>query len=154
MRFFSFLTLFIFLGIVGFLSMEFIFNLKPCKLCFFQRIPFYIGFALCIMGFIFRSFQRHILLILAIMFAFNAWLAVFHFFVEEGLFTFECTSTAVGTIEELRRSLLETPSCSVKNYFLGVRITVLSFLYSAFLTIASTFCFVSKKKIFTSSKRQ
>ena len=69
------------------------------------------------------------------LFAFNTGLALFHFFVEEGVFSFECLSTDVETIEELKASLLSTPSCSVKNYFFGMRITVLSFLYSGFIAI-------------------
>ena len=116
------LTIFILIGILSFLSLEFVFHLKPCKLCTFQRIPFYIGFALCITGFALPKFQKAIVCGLAMLFAFNAGLAVFHFFVEEGVFSFECASASVETIEELKLSFLSTPFCFLKTYFLWVKI--------------------------------
>lgn len=123
------LPFFIVLGIVSFLSLEFIFNLKPCKLCTFQRIPYYIGLFLC-----FLNNKRWV----AILFLLNAILAGFHFFVEEGVFSFECiTNSNINTIEELKSSLYTQASCSNKAYIFGLRITLLSLFYSLFICTLS-----------------
>ncbi len=141
------LFILILLAILGFFTMEFVFKLQPCELCKLQRIPYFIALVLCALCFV-RLINPNITLILLLMCFFVAFcLGIFHLLVEEGVFSFNCTNVIIfDNIEDLKRAIYaKGASCNIKSKFFGLRVSMLSILYSIFLLSVSLFCFFVNK---------
>jgi disulfide bond formation protein DsbB len=126
------LLIFILLGIFAFFILEFGFKLQPCKLCLIQRIPYYIALA-CVL---ILPPKPAIYCVLAC-FIFAFCVAIFNILVEEGLITYTCNSLETAeTITDLKRQIYSAlPECTLKPKIWGMRITILSALYSLLLIL-------------------
>lgn len=132
-------------SIAFFLSLQFIFNMQPCKLCLLQRIPYYAAFVSIVVYFFTNPRYMHLIFIASFICALIV--SGFHFFVEEGVLNYSCTFVPVESIEELKTNLLIIPAdCSKKAYFVGIRLTIASFLLNIFLVTINIFSLFIKKK--------
>ena len=62
---------------------EYILGIKPCKLCYYQRIPFILALILSCIGLKFLN-QKIILKIILLIFLSSTFLAFYHFGIENG----------------------------------------------------------------------
>ena len=66
---------------------EFVLGLKPCKLCIYQRYPYFISILLLINIFFLKKLIRLCLLFLSLISLFGSILAFYHFGIEQGFFS-------------------------------------------------------------------
>ena len=123
---------FILLTIISFFSLEFIFLLKPCELCLWQRLPYYLSLIIIIL---FKKNKKISLSLLLITFICAIGLSVFHILVEQNIFSFTCTvQENYLNIEDLLQGLKNAkPDCTLMPKFLGIRVTFLALMMNAFM---------------------
>ena len=83
---------------------------QPCKLCVYERIPYFLSVLLIIKIFFIRIYERETLLILSLVFIISSCLAFYHLGIEQGFFkeTLACTAGNLSeniTKEELLKQL-------------------------------------------------
>ena len=66
---------------------EFVLGHKPCKLCIYQRYPYFISILLLINIFFLKKLVRLCLLFLSLVSLFGSILAFYHFGIEQGFFS-------------------------------------------------------------------
>ena len=74
------------LTIISALIIEYWLGYEPCKLCLYQRIPYFLAILLIIKIFFFKKYEKITLLILFLLFVGSAALAFYHFGIEQGFF--------------------------------------------------------------------
>lgn len=125
---------------------EYFFGLKPCILCLYQRIPFFIILFLSIFALFFvknnRNLQKNLIFLIILLFFVNSLIAFYHFGVEQGFFeiTKKCQGnfSEVHSIKELKLSLQESSlaKCDEPQFVLfGLSMAALNIIYCLFLTI-------------------
>ena len=66
---------------------EFVLGHKPCKLCIYQRYPYFISILLLINIFFLKKLVRLCLVFLSLISLFGSILAFYHFGIEQGFFS-------------------------------------------------------------------
>lgn len=102
-----------FLALAGALAIEHIGGIPPCPLCLDQRIVYYAAVPLGVLAFVLangrRNWSRAIIVLLAVGFALNAALGIYHAGIEWGWWPGPDTCSGAGSIatspDELLRSL-------------------------------------------------
>jgi disulfide bond formation protein DsbB len=114
----------------------------PCKLCMYQRIPYFILVPLSILGLWQKTGHCYIKIAITVILTAEILMAGFHTGVEHGIFTLKmsCNSAASSATDvEQFRKLLETApiaACDKPTLFiLGLSITAWNLLYSTFFLI-------------------
>ena len=111
---FYFLILLIFstLIISGAYILEYFYNFPPCKLCIYQRIPYFLIITVCFFSFLARYKNVHFYIIFFLLFS-SLLIALFHSLVERGLVEYNsgCTSSvdSFENIDDLRNHLDAVP---------------------------------------------
>ena len=110
---------------------------KPCKLCLYQRIPYFLSILLIIKMLFIKKYEKFTLLILFLVFMSSAALAFYHFGIEQGFFKESLSCVAVNFSENLSKeellNQLEQNSISCKD----VSFKILGFSLAAINTIFS-----------------
>ncbi len=123
---------------------EYGFDLKPCILCLYQRIPYAVVLVLAFLTLcVAKKWQlwRPLLLVAALVFAIGAGIAMFHVGVEQHWWegTEKCAGGGdAGSIEELRAQIMDAPivRCDEPNFwFLGFTMAAWNILYSMLLVV-------------------
>jgi len=115
---------------------------KPCKLCIYERIPYFLSIFLIGKIFFIKAYDKTALLILSLIFIVSSALAFYHFGIEEGLFN-ESLVCAVAnfsetlTKDELLKQLSEnTISCKdVSIRILGFSLAAINTIFSIILSV-------------------
>ena len=74
------------LAIISALIIQYWLDHEPCKLCLYQRIPYFLAILLIIKIFFFKKYEKITLLILSLIFIGSTALAFYHFGIEQGFF--------------------------------------------------------------------
>jgi len=127
-------------ALAGALVSQFVFNLHPCHLCLYQRLPYSAAILLLTPLFFYKLIPleraKIIFLVLAVIFLINVGLAGYHAGVEQKWWAgpTDCTSGAnPDTIEALTQAILnaETVRCDEPAFvFLGLSMAAWNMLYS------------------------
>ena len=132
---------------------EYILGHKPCNLCLFQRLPYILIIFLIVLLLIFRNFERLIFLFLSIIFLSGALLALYHFGIEQGIFSesFVCKGDDNdGTLnkEEILKQLkIRQISCKDVTFtILGVSLATINTFVSTILAIITFKIFIKYEK--------
>ena len=115
---------------IAFIS-QYVFLLKPCNLCIYQRYPYMITIIVCLIALWFNSPQlKRLLLYCCIITVFiGSIIAFYHVGVEQRIFTeplacsAETNKSTVLTIEDIRNQIFNnsTSSCSQVGFkFIGI----------------------------------
>ena len=114
---------------------------KPCKLCLYQRYPYYISILLLMSIFILKKNIRIHFLVLGVVSLIGAIIAFYHFGIEQGYFneTAVCETKNLNQIlskedilEELRKN---TISCKEVTFrFLGLSLASINTIFSLILS--------------------
>ena len=147
------ILIFSILSILFAFYVEYILGHKPCNLCLFQRLPYILIIFLIVLLLIFRNFERLIFLFLSIIFLSGALLALYHFGIEQGIFSesFVCKGDDNdGTLnkEEILNQLkIRQISCKDVTFtILGVSLATINTFVSTILAIITFKIFLKYEK--------
>ena len=115
---------------------------EPCKLCLYQRIPYFLAILLIIKIFFFKKYEKITLLILSLIFIGSAALAFYHFGIEQGFFNESLACTAPDVSKTLSKEqlmeLLKQNSVSCKDVsfkILGLSLAAINTIFSFLLSV-------------------
>ena len=115
---------------------------EPCKLCLYQRIPYFLAILLIIKIFFFKKYEKITLLILTFIFISSAALAFYHFGIEQGFFSEALACTAPDLSKTLsKEQLLEqlkqnNISCKDVSFrILGLSLATINTIFSLVLSV-------------------
>ena len=113
---------------------------QPCKLCLYERIPYFISALLIIKILFFNKYERITLLALSIIFFFSFLLSFYHFGIEQGFFN-ESLGCITNSSKDLTKDqLLEqlnqnTIGCkNVTFRLLGLSLATINYIFSIILS--------------------
>ena len=114
---------------------------EPCKLCLYQRIPYFLAILLIIKIFFYKKYEKITLLILTLIFVSSTALAFYHFGIEQGFFSESLACTAPDLSKTLsKEQLLEqlkqnNISCKDVSFrILGLSLAVINTIFSLVLS--------------------
>ena len=115
---------------------------KPCKLCLYQRIPYFLSMLLIIKILFIKKYERVTLLILFLVFISSTALAFYHFGIEQGFFS-ESLVCATGDLSktlsktELLQQLKQNSiSCKDVSFrILGLSLAAINTVFSLILSV-------------------
>ena len=130
------------LTIISALIIQYWLGHEPCKLCLYQRIPYFLAILLIIKIFFFKKYEKITLLILSLIFIGSTALAFYHFGIEQGFFneSLACTTPDVSKTlsKEQLMELLKQNSVSCKDVsfkILGLSLAAINTIFSLFLSV-------------------
>ena len=146
--FLIFILAIILLTIISALIIQYWLGHEPCKLCLYERIPYFLSILLLIKILFFKKNEKITLLILSLVFVGSSTLAFYHFGIEQGFFSESLLckaedSSKILSKEQLLEQLKQN-SVSCKD----VSFRVLSLSLAAINTILSIILSVIFLKLF------
>ena len=147
------LLIFIILILISAFLIEYRLDHKPCKLCIYQRIPYFVAVLLILKMLLTTSYQKITLFILALTFLVSASLAFYHFGIEQGFFSESLICTAGNLSENLSKEellkLLESNPISCKDIsfkILGFSLATINTIFSIILSVIFIKLFINYGK--------
>ena len=114
---------------------------QPCKLCFYERIPYFLSIFLISKILFIKGYEKITLLILSIVFVLSSVLAFYHFGIEQGFFkeSLVCATESLSenlTKQELLQQLKQNSiSCqNVSFRILGLSLAAINTIFSLVLS--------------------
>jgi len=130
------------LTIISALIIQYWLGHDPCKLCLYERIPYFLSMLLLIKIIFIKKYERIILLILFLVFMSSTTLAFYHFGIEQGFFSesLACTTGDLSKTlskEELLEQLKQSgTSCkNVSFRILGLSLAAINVIFSLVLSV-------------------
>ena len=137
------------LMIISALIIQYWLGHEPCKLCLYERIPYFLSMLLIIKILFIKKYEKVTLLILFLVFVSSAALALYHFAIEQGFLSESLACTAGNFAETLSKEQileqLKLNSISCKD----VSFRIFGFSLAAINTIFSIGLSVIFIKLFT-----
>ena len=130
------------LAILSALIIQYWLGHEPCKLCLYQRIPYFLAILLIIKIFFFKKYEKITLLILSLIFIGSTALAFYHFGIEQGFFneSLACTAPDLSKtlskeqlLEQLKQNNISCKDVSFK--ILGLSLAAINTIFSLFLSV-------------------
>ena len=147
------ILVFIFLILISAFIIEHKFGHQPCKLCLYERIPYFISILLILKIFFIKSYNKITLLALILVYIISTILAFYHFGIEQGFFeeSLACTNRNLmesTTKEELLEQLEHnTTSCKEVSFrILGFSLAAINTIFSIILSVIFTRLFINYEK--------
>ena len=115
---------------------------EPCKLCLYQRIPYFLAILLIIKIFFFKKYEKITLLILTLIFVGSTALAFYHFGIEQGFFneSLACTTPDLSKtlskeqlLEQLKQNNISCKDVSFR--ILGLSLAAINTIFSLVLSV-------------------
>jgi len=132
----------ILLSIISALIIEHALGHKPCSLCLYERVPYFLSALLIIKIFFFKKYEKITLLILFLVFISSSLLAFYHFGIEQGFFSesFVCNvenQSKILSKQELLKELNKNiVSCKDMTFrILGLSLAAINTILSVVLSI-------------------
>ena len=126
---------------------------EPCKLCLYERIPYFLSMLLIIKIIFIKKYEKLTLLILFLVFMSSAALAFYHFGIEQGFFneSLACTTGDLSKIlskEELLEQLKQNSiSCKDVGFrILGLSLAAINIIFSLILSVIFIVLFLNYEK--------
>jgi len=94
------------LTIISALIIQYWLGHEPCKLCIYERIPYFLSILLLIKILLFKKYEKITLFILFLIFIASAVLAFYHFGIEQGFFSESFVCKAGDLSETLSKEQL------------------------------------------------
>ena len=141
------------LMIISALIIQYWLGHEPCKLCLYQRIPYFLSILLIIKILFIKKYERVTLLILFLVFISSTALAFYHFGIEQGFFS-EALVCATGDLSktlskaELLQQLKQNSiSCKDVSFrILGLSLAAINTIFSLVLSVIFVRLFMNYEK--------
>ena len=142
------------LTIISALIIQYWLGHNPCKLCLYERIPYFLATLLIIKIIFIKKYEKITLLILFLVFMSSTALAFYHFGIEQGFFSesLVCTSGDLSKTlskEELLQQLKQNNiSCKDVSFrILGLSLAAINTILSLGLSVIFLKLFMNYEKI-------
>ena len=115
---------------------------EPCKLCLYERVPYFLSILLLIKILLFKKYEKITLFILFLIFIASAVLAFYHFGIEQGFFSesFVCkagdlsgTLSKEQLLEQLNKNSISCKDVSFR--VLGLSLATINTILSIILSV-------------------
>ena len=130
------------LTIISALIIQYWLGYEPCKLCLYERIPYFLSILLIIKIIFVKKYEKITLLILCLVFISSTVLAFYHFGIEQGFFSesLACTSKDLlktlskeELLEQLQRNIISCKNVSFR--VLGLSLAGINTIFSLTLSV-------------------
>ena len=130
------------LTIISTLIIQYWLGHEPCKLCLYERIPYFLSILLIIKILFIKKYEKITLLIISLVFISGAVLAFYHFGIEQGFFSesFVCKSQNLSEtlskeqlLEQLKQNSISCKDASFK--ILGLSLAAINTIFSLILSV-------------------
>ena len=126
---------------------------EPCKLCLYERIPYFLSMLLIMKIIFIKKYEKITLLILCLVFMSSTVLAFYHFGIEQGFFS-ESLACVTGDLsktlskEELLEQLKQNSiSCKDVSFrILGLSLAAINTIFSLVLSVIFIKLFMNYEK--------
>ena len=136
------ILVFTFLILVSAFIIEHQLGHEPCKLCLYERIPYFLSMLLIIKMLFIKKYERVTLLILFLVFISSTALAFYHFGIEQGFFgeslvcATEDLSKTLSKAELLQQLKQNSISCKDVSFrILGLSLAAINTVFSLILSV-------------------
>ena len=141
------------LTIISALIIQYWLGHEPCKLCLYERIPYFLSILLLIKILLFKKYEKITLFTLFLIFIASAVLALYHFGIEQGFFS-ESFACKAGDLSEAlsKEQLLEqlnknSISCKDVSFrVLGLSLAIINTILSIILSVIFLKLFLNYEK--------
>ena len=141
------------LVLVSAFIIEYRLNHEPCKLCLYERVPYFLSILLIIKMLFIKKYERVTLFILFLIFISSSALAFYHFGIEEGFFNESLACTTGDLSKTLSKGelleLLKQHSISCKDVsfrILGLSLAAINTIFSLVLSVIFVRLFMNYEK--------
>ena len=141
------------LTIISALIIQYGLDHKPCKLCLYERIPYFLSILLIIKILFIKKYEKITLLILSLAFISSTILAFYHFGIEQGFFSesLACTtgdlSKTLSKGELLQQLKQNSISCKDVSFrILGLSLAAINTIFSLALSVIFIRVFMNYEK--------
>ena len=141
------------LTIISTLIIQYWLGHEPCKLCLYERIPYFLSMLLIIKIIFIKKYEKITLLILFLVFMSSTVLAFYHFGIEQGFFkeSLVCTAGNLSetlTKEEILKQLSQnTISCKDVSFrIFGFSLAAINTIFSISLSAIFIRLFINYEK--------
>ena len=141
------------LTIISALIIQYWLGHEPCKLCLYERIPYFLSILLLIKILLFKKYEKITLFILFLIFIASTVLAFYHFGIEQGFFSESFVCKAGDLSETLsKEQLLEqlnknSTSCKDIGFrVLGLSLATINTILSIILSVVFLKLFLNYAK--------
>ena len=141
------------LTIISALIIQYWLGHDPCKLCLYERIPYFLSMLLLIKIIFIKKYERIILLILFLVFMSSTTLAFYHFGIEQGFFSesLACTTGDLSKtlskeelLEQLKQNRINCKDVSFR--ILGFSLAAINTIFSLVLSVIFIMLFLNYEK--------
>jgi len=141
------------LTIISALIIQYWLGHDPCKLCLYERIPYFLSMLLLIKIIFIKKYERIILLILFLVFMSSTTLAFYHFGIEQGFFSesLACTTGDLSKtlskeelLEQLKQNRISCKDVSFR--ILGFSLAAINTIFSLILSVIFIILFLNYEK--------
>ena len=148
-----FILFFVSLVLISAFVIEYGFGHQPCKLCLYERIPYFLSILLIIKIFFIKKYERVTLLALSLIFIGSATLAFYHFGIEQGFVSesFVCetrnlseTLSKEQLLEQLKQNNISCKDVSFR--ILGMSLAAINTIFSLILSVMFIRLFINYEK--------
>jgi len=141
------------LTIISALIIQYWLGHEPCKLCLYERIPYFLSMLLIIKILFIKKYEKITFLILSLVFIGSAALAFYHFGIEQGFFSesLACVtgdqSKALSKEELLEQLKQNSISCKDVSFrILGLSLAAINTIFSLVLSVIFIRLFINYGK--------
>ena len=144
---------FVSLVLISAFVIEYGFDHQPCKLCLYERIPYFLSILLIIKILFIKKYERVTLLALSLIFIGSATLAFYHFSIEQGFVSesFVCetrnlseTLSKEQLLEQLKQNNISCKDVSFR--ILGMSLAAINTIFSLILSVMFIRLFINYEK--------
>ena len=141
------------LTIISALIIQYWLGHEPCRLCLYERIPYFLSMLLIIKIIFIKKYERIILLILFLVFMSSTTLAFYHFGIEQGFFSesLACTTGDLSKtlskeelLEQLKQNRISCKDVSFR--ILGFSLAAINTIFSLILSVIFIMLFLNYEK--------
>ena len=128
------------LALISAYFIEYFLGYQPCNLCLLERIPYALSIIIILTNFKIKFNDKHILLVLIVIFVISALLSIYHLGIEQGLIeeSFVCsTKDNLNLNKEQLLQELQKMNISCKNVaftIFGLSLTTYNILLSVIIS--------------------
>ena len=132
--------------------LQYILGHAPCKLCIYQRVPYYLIIAIGVINLLFNKYLKFSLILISVLLLSELFISGYHTLSTFGIIEYTgCESaTLPSDINQLKEALLNDSlvvTCSNANLkFFGIPLSLYNTLFSAFFLLIIIVNAYKKKK--------